>query len=369
MFGPGSVGYKDGVYFIISNPHGLPEYGGSNQFFNDTIIEVDATSVSGPANNHTSYGLGCRNQGFGGYLGFIGGDGCFALAKYNSGEPYNFFAEWQESEAINSGNATNHLRLICAADYLALYVNGQLLAETWDSDFMRGEVILMVASYETEMTEAHFDNLVITQPDLEAIPTVSPRAAPEEGKGVDEQIPDWVLEEQANELLVEAMGKHQMGDYKGEISSAETALEIFQQTGNQHNETSAFQLLGNASLALSDYQAGLEYFNQALAVSQSLGDQWLEARMLQGIGRTYSEISDYEQTLYFYERSLAIDREIHEQEGAAITLGNIGNVYNAFSDYEQALNYFQQSLLIENPSGILIRKADMLGSIGNVYSN
>ena len=30
MFGPGSIGYKDGVYFIISNPHGLPEYGGSN---------------------------------------------------------------------------------------------------------------------------------------------------------------------------------------------------------------------------------------------------------------------------------------------------------------------------------------------------
>lgn len=50
----GRAGYESGIYFIISNKHGSPELGSANRYFNDVVIDVDATQISAPSNNHNS---------------------------------------------------------------------------------------------------------------------------------------------------------------------------------------------------------------------------------------------------------------------------------------------------------------------------
>lgn len=192
------------------------------------------------------------------------------------------------------------------------------------------------------------------------------------GRGVQAQDPTptptvWELEEKAQALLVEAMQLHQRGDYQGALAAGREALAICRQTGNQHNEATALQIMGEACLALSSYEQALTHYQEALAVVREIDHRWGEARMLHGIGMVYDSLSNYEQALAYYERSLAIDREIDEREGEAITLSSMGTVYFKLGDYEQALAYYQQSLSIENPSGIEMRRAAVLGSMGNVY--
>jgi hypothetical protein len=71
---------------------------------------------------------------------------------------------WTESDVVRQGNATNHIRAICDGSSLVLLVNGQRLATAEDSTFASGDIALTATSYEDELTEVRFDNLVVQQP-------------------------------------------------------------------------------------------------------------------------------------------------------------------------------------------------------------
>ncbi|HIE38902.1 MAG TPA: hypothetical protein EYP77_07520 [Anaerolineae bacterium] len=72
--------------------------------------------------------------------------------------------DWTRSSALRQGNTTNHIRAICDGTYLALIVNGQLVAEANDGTYPSGDVGLAAGTLEPEPTEVHFDNLVVTVP-------------------------------------------------------------------------------------------------------------------------------------------------------------------------------------------------------------
>jgi hypothetical protein len=72
--------------------------------------------------------------------------------------------DWSESEAIRQGNAMNHLRVVCDGSTLALFVNGELVAEASDTSFTEGDIALIVTTYEDEATVIYFDDLVVTRP-------------------------------------------------------------------------------------------------------------------------------------------------------------------------------------------------------------
>jgi len=161
----GSVGYKDGAYFVISASDGDTMWGVANQSFDDVIIEVDATQVSAPANNNNDYGVVCREQGDGsGYYLLISGDGYYAIAKKAEGEDFEWLVDWTKSDVIRQGEATNHIRVVCDDSTLVLFVNGRRLATAEDDAFSRGDIALTTTTYEDEPTEVHFDNLVVRQP-------------------------------------------------------------------------------------------------------------------------------------------------------------------------------------------------------------
>jgi len=161
----GSAGYKNGVYFVTSVGNNATMWGVANASFTDTIIEVDTTQVSAPANDNNDYGVVCRNQpdSLDGYYLLISGDGGYAILRAVAGS-FEPLVDWATSDAINEGNVTNHIRAICNGDYLALSVNGELLAEVNDTALSQGDIALTATSYEDEPTEIHFDNLVVYAP-------------------------------------------------------------------------------------------------------------------------------------------------------------------------------------------------------------
>jgi hypothetical protein len=163
-YNDGSVGYRDGVYFVTSTFEDKYIWGVANQFFSDIVIDVDATQISAPANDNNAYGVMCRVQpnGEDGYALRISGDGFYGIHKVSDGfEP---LVDWTESDAIRQGNATNRLRAVCDGPNLVLFVNGELVAEASDATFAEGDIALSATTFEAEGTEVLFDNVVVSRP-------------------------------------------------------------------------------------------------------------------------------------------------------------------------------------------------------------
>lgn len=160
----GSVGYVDGYYFVRSVERGKTMWGAALQNFTDVVIDVDAIQVLAPPNDNNDYGVVCRLQPNGdGYYLVISGDGYYAIYRAVEGE-FEPLVDFAPSDVIWQGNATNHLRVICRGTYLALLVNGELVAKTDDATFAGGDVGLTATTYEDEPTEVRFDNLVVRAP-------------------------------------------------------------------------------------------------------------------------------------------------------------------------------------------------------------
>jgi hypothetical protein len=161
----GDVGYKDGIYFVTSVNAETLMWGVAGHSFDNVIIELDTTQVSAGPNSDNAYGVACREQdGSGdGYYLRISGDGYYSIFKAAGGE-FTALLDWTESSAIRRGNATNHIRAICNGTTLELFVNGERMGSVEDSTFASGDIAFSATTYEAEMTEVHFDNLVVLRP-------------------------------------------------------------------------------------------------------------------------------------------------------------------------------------------------------------
>ena len=135
----------------------------------DVVIQADAEQLSDYADN--AFGLMCRaspsNNGDG-YFFFISGDGYFTLRRGASKEVLPIIP-WTRTDAIQQGRGINRIRIVCVDDYLALYVNGQFVAEARDSLFASGYAGLTAAVPEGGEVDVRFDDLVIRAATLERL--------------------------------------------------------------------------------------------------------------------------------------------------------------------------------------------------------
>ncbi|MCY3976773.1 MAG: hypothetical protein OXG23_01625 [Chloroflexi bacterium] len=130
--------------------------------FDDIVIEAEAAQVS--SYDHNAYGLACRldpgNRGRG-YFFLISGDG-YASIRWSNGRSLEPIASAAPSRHIMRGAATNRLRAVCVEDYLALWVNGEFVADARDGRAARGAVGLVgLMNYEGKRLSVAFDDLKI----------------------------------------------------------------------------------------------------------------------------------------------------------------------------------------------------------------
>jgi len=134
------------------------------RLFSDVRIQVTAHKQNGTDNNF--YGVLCRVQGNtqGGsfYALIISSDGFYGIAKrVNQSEMKGVGQDkLLPSSHINQGEASNEITAICGGQRLALYVNGELLYETTDSELVNGQVGLIAGTYE-DTTSIFFDDFSV----------------------------------------------------------------------------------------------------------------------------------------------------------------------------------------------------------------
>lgn len=156
---------EDGMYRARASDGGFI-WALNAQMHSDVVIQVDTQQISEYANN--AYGVMCRaapaNNGDGYYF-MIGGDGAYTIRR-GSLDRINALIEWSYTDAIQQGRSINRIRAVCIGDYLALYVNGQFVAEIRDSYFNRGYAGLTAAVPEGGEVDVTFDDLTITAASL-----------------------------------------------------------------------------------------------------------------------------------------------------------------------------------------------------------
>jgi hypothetical protein len=135
--------------------------------FDDVVITTEARQVDGP--NDNAYGVICRYQDEENFYAFmVSGDGYFAIGKYQSGnETVTYLtpdAQFQPSDAINVGVASNELRVSCIGNQLSMEVNGIPLISVTDPTFVNGDVGLAAATLQQGTTIVEFDNVRVTTP-------------------------------------------------------------------------------------------------------------------------------------------------------------------------------------------------------------
>jgi hypothetical protein len=151
--------FKNGAYHLTIVPADYWNWvgGPSRLNFTDFILEVEATKEAGPDDN--IFGLALRKINGSNYYAFLlSSDGYYQVAKReNNSWPY--VSDWAKSSAIKTGNSTNLIRITGKGDELALYANGEKLADYNDSSFAYGGIGLYAGTQSEGNLTIGFDNL------------------------------------------------------------------------------------------------------------------------------------------------------------------------------------------------------------------
>jgi serine/threonine protein kinase len=153
------VGYFEGEYRILVKKKNTTAWSTSDQSFTDFLLSVDARQAGGSNNN--AYGLIYRYQDSDNFYYFrVNGNGFYSAAKMVDGK-WKTLVGWKKSPHVKGGQSTNHLKLVCRGRYMSFYVNGEHLAEWWDSTFTEGDIGLAAGTYDKAGVLIYFDNLEV----------------------------------------------------------------------------------------------------------------------------------------------------------------------------------------------------------------
>ena len=159
----GITDYQDGVYKIGVNIDTYFYWANPYRSFQDVIIDVEAEMITDEEDNQ--FGIICRHADVDNWYALvISGDGFAAVRKRFQGNDLEMLSEWIPNQAINTGLSSNQLHAECIGNRLALFVNGVLVVEAFDSDIPAGDVGLIAGTFSAPKTEVLFDDFAVFSP-------------------------------------------------------------------------------------------------------------------------------------------------------------------------------------------------------------
>jgi serine/threonine protein kinase/S1-C subfamily serine protease len=155
-----SYSYQDGSYKIDVYPEERIVWSYLGEDLGDVEISIDVFMES-PVGD-SGHGILCRYQDENNFYGFdVTEDGYVAIWKRTPND-YVFLYDWQYIRELE-GKLQAQLTAICDGEYLALTVDGVLLAEAYDSDYTSGDIGVFVETYTAGNVSVAFDNFELYQ--------------------------------------------------------------------------------------------------------------------------------------------------------------------------------------------------------------
>lgn len=154
------VSVADGQLRIHIIEMGQVAWASGGRSYGDFRLTVEATQVSGPVDNE--YGVLVRvsdDQHF--YAFSISGDGYVRAARYNGTSWEVLGPDWQPSDAVNQGEATNVLEVEARGSAFVFRVNGEQVLQVEDTTYTKGDVGLYAGAFSEGDVVIAFDNLEV----------------------------------------------------------------------------------------------------------------------------------------------------------------------------------------------------------------
>lgn len=119
---------------------------GNNVAHTDVLINATVRQTRGLLGN--GFGLLCRADKVGnGYWFLLSSRGEYSIQVAGDAREDPFpLVPWRYHSVIRQGLQANELRVVCAENYLALFVNDVFLAEAFDDEFRRGELAVALGA-------------------------------------------------------------------------------------------------------------------------------------------------------------------------------------------------------------------------------
>ena len=139
-----------------------PELGyltaGNNLTHSDVLINATVRQTEGLFGN--GFGLLCRADKLGnGYWFLLSSRGEFSIQVASAAREKLFeLVPWRYHSVIRQGMHANELRIVCAQDYLAFFINDVFVAEAFDDEFDSGELAVALGATERRAS-ASFDDI------------------------------------------------------------------------------------------------------------------------------------------------------------------------------------------------------------------
>ncbi len=156
--------YHNGTYRIQVDSTQMTAWSRPHLDLSNVLIRVDGTRIAGPMDN--VYGVICRysdSENF--YFFLISSDGYAGIGRYISGEKELLNHETLlPTDAIATAEESNLIQAACVDNDLTLWINGEKVAEATTAELSRGDVGLIVGTYEAGGVVIQFDNFATLMP-------------------------------------------------------------------------------------------------------------------------------------------------------------------------------------------------------------
>ena len=157
--GGNSTDYADGKYRITLSTPQQDIWANPYQYFDqDIIVEVDVWQNSSTV--QAAYGIICGYSDVNNFYALTIGGGYVEIFRYQQGKRLTLYSA-ENQPGIDLEH--NHLEVMCAANQLSLWVNGNIVAEVEATEFTYGDVGLIVSSFDEADVEILFDNLIVRE--------------------------------------------------------------------------------------------------------------------------------------------------------------------------------------------------------------
>lgn len=173
---------------------------------------------------------------------------------------------------------------------------------------------------------------------------------------------------EADRLFNQSIQQFQLSQFRESLTSAEQALQIYQEINDYPSQANVRLLLGNISIIFSQYDRAISSFKQSLELARQLQITNLEVKVLNNLGATYFALGQYQKAIEHHQQALKISQNLSDRQGESLSLGLLGNNYMALGQYQKALDVYQQYLAATKTIGDRQGEAYATGNIGNTYA-
>ena len=156
------VKYDNGQLRFTINQENLTQWSVAGRKFQDGEFAVDAQANGGPTDN--GFGVIFRFQDRKNFYHFeISSDGYWRAGVMKDGNWENW-EDWAAHPAIQTGNATNHIKVVMKGDSFVYMVNDQQITQRQDASFASGDIGLFALTLiDAPGTDISFDNVAVTE--------------------------------------------------------------------------------------------------------------------------------------------------------------------------------------------------------------